>query len=112
VDLHGDAIRLADSGDKFDPTAHDEEQWKVPFVPFVGVGPRRFFDLFSMELSSGYVMERKVEGRAIAWSRANNRGPRVAMIPASYLDREEGAVRIVIAAVTKGGANGTTQERG
>jgi len=65
-----------------------------------------------MELSSGYIMERKAEGRAIAWSRYNNRGPRVAMIPASYLDREDGAVQIVDAAVMKGEADGTTQERG
>lgn len=111
VDLHGDAIRLANVEDEFDPTSHDKEKWKIPFVPFVGIGPRRFFDLFSMELSSGYAMERKVDGQAVAWERGKNRGPRVPMIPASYLDREEGAVKIVHAAVPEGGSNGTAQER-
>ncbi|MGB7986295.1 MAG: anti-phage dCTP deaminase [Terracidiphilus sp.] len=109
VNLHGDAIRLANSGDMFDPKSHNKDEWKIPFVPFVGIGPRRFFDLFSMELSSGYVMERKANGRAIAWERSKNRGPRVPMIPASYLDREEGAVRVVSAAVMeRGGTNGIT----
>ena len=31
-----------------------------PFEPFVGIGPRRFFDLFSLKLSAGYRVERKV----------------------------------------------------
>jgi hypothetical protein len=112
VNLHGDAIRLADAGDKYDRTSHKKGKWKVPFVPFVGVGPRRFFDLFSMELSSGYVLERKTDGRAITWDRAKNQGPRVAMIPASYLDREEFAVGIMKAALAKGETDGTTEKRG
>jgi deoxycytidylate deaminase len=107
VVLHGDAIRLANAGDKFNPASNDDDEWKVPFVPFVGIGPRRFFDLFSMELSSGYVMERKIDGRAIEWDRSDNRGPRIPMIAASYLDREDGAVQIVHASVTEGGSDGS-----
>ena len=31
----------------------------IAFVPFVGIGPRKFFDLFSMSLSSGFELKRK-----------------------------------------------------
>ena len=46
-----------------------EEEGKLPFLPFVGVGPRRYFDLFSLTLSTGYPVERKVHGKLIPWSR-------------------------------------------
>lgn len=46
VDLHGDAIRLGRNADRKERGTDDES--KIPFVPFVGIGPRRFFDLFSM----------------------------------------------------------------
>ncbi|HKU21858.1 MAG TPA: deaminase, partial [Terriglobales bacterium] len=91
TDLHGDAIKLGVDSDT--QTSGDAGEFKIPFVPFVGVGPRRFLDLFSMELSSGYVLERKRNGQMVAWNEASNRGPRVSMLAASYLDREEGAVR-------------------
>jgi deoxycytidylate deaminase len=42
-DLHPDAISV-----------DVEESGKVPFLPFVGIGPRRYFDLFSLTLSTGY----------------------------------------------------------
>jgi deoxycytidylate deaminase len=42
---------------------------KVQFEPFFGVGPRRFFDLFSMHLGIGTKMERKCKaGKALPWS--------------------------------------------
>jgi len=41
----------------------------VRFEPFVGVGPRRFFDLFSMSLSSGYPVVRKdPAGQTVSWN--------------------------------------------
>jgi deoxycytidylate deaminase len=40
-DLHGDAICV-------DPPDRDPDRSKVTFEPFVGVGPRRFLDLFAM----------------------------------------------------------------
>lgn len=93
VDLHGDAIHLGRNEDRREPEGSRDES-KIPFVPFVGIGPRRFFNLFSMDLmSSGYALERKSEGSKANWSEARNRGPRTPMLPASYLDRELGAVR-------------------
>lgn len=37
----------------------DDKSGKIPFEPFWGIGPRRFFDLFSMDMSSGYPVLRK-----------------------------------------------------
>lgn len=60
---------------------------KVPFLPFVGVGPRRYFDLFSLTLSPGYPIERKRDGKLIPWSRAT--APvRLQVKPSTYLQRE------------------------
>jgi hypothetical protein len=81
------------------------ETGKVVFQPFVGIGPRRYFDLFSMTLGSGYDVIRKDGGIRLDWGRdpsegepqpsdskrkrAHKRGPRVPMLPSSYIDREE-----------------------
>lgn len=75
--LHSDAI--SDNG-----VDHDS---KVQFRQFVGVGPRRFIDLFSMRLSSGRTVVRKQEGNAVEWSRSGAE-LRVPMTPLSYLDAE------------------------
>ncbi len=48
ADLHSDSIAI----DPPEPVAD-----RVTFMPFVGIGPRRFFDLFSMRLSSGRVVK-------------------------------------------------------
>jgi deoxycytidylate deaminase len=53
---------------------------KVRFKPFIGVAPRRFFDLFSMSLSSGRAIERKREdGTVLPWHEATAI-PRVQML--------------------------------
>src|SRR5439155_1666509 len=80
-ELHDDAIRLsrvAPSGDK-----------RSPFEPFLGIGPRRFFDLFSLKLSSGYAIERKQDGSKVDWNLRTDAKPRVPMPPTSYLEREQ-----------------------
>ena len=64
-----------------------EEPGKVPFLPFVGVGPRRYFDLFSLTLSTGYPIERKKDGKLIPWSRATA-AVRLQVKPSTYLQRE------------------------
>jgi deoxycytidylate deaminase len=65
---------------------------RVRFEPFIGVGPRRFFDLFSMALGSGYRLVRKnKQGKAVDWELKGN-SPRIAMAPRSYLDLETEAV--------------------
>jgi deoxycytidylate deaminase len=68
-----------------------EEAGKVPFLPFVGVGPRRYFDLFSLTLSTGYPIERKKEGRLIPWSR-ETAAVRLQVKPSTYLQRELPAI--------------------
>ncbi len=60
---------------------------KVRFEPFVGIGPRRFVDLFSMSLSSGRNITRKQNSRLIEWSRETAE-LRVPMAPLSYLEAE------------------------
>lgn len=63
---------------------------KVAFEQFEGVGPRRFFDLFSMMYGSGYPIRRKDEstGSATTWASAGSR-LRMPMLPWSYLQREQ-----------------------
>lgn len=79
AELHKDAICFS---------ADEARTGKIPFLPFVGIGPRRYLDLFSFELSTGGRIERKDnEGKAKVPARAA-RGPRVAMLPLSYLERE------------------------
>lgn len=76
--LHSDAI-----SDKPEPGA----EGRIPFLPFLGVGPRRFLDLFSLTLGTGYPVERKVDGEKVQWSRSRAT-PRLQMPPVSYLIRE------------------------
>lgn len=76
LDFHGDSITL--SGEKE----------KVSFRPFVGVGPRSFFNLFSVNLGSGYEISRKgKDGKPIQWQESDAR-LRMQMLPTSYIERE------------------------
>lgn len=67
----------------------------VLFDAFVGIGPRRFFDLFSMHLGSSYPLIRKDSGtgKIRTWSIENAR-LRIQMKPVSYLDLEAQACRL------------------
>lgn len=66
----------------------------VRFEPFVGIGPRRFFDLFSMQLGSSYPLIRKEDttGKPKSWH-IETAQLRIQMHPASYLELEEEAVK-------------------
>jgi deoxycytidylate deaminase len=75
-DLHSDAISV-----------DREEQGKIPFLPFVGVAPRRYFDLFSLTLSTGYPIERKRDGKLVQWTSATA-AVRLQVKPSTYLQRE------------------------
>ena len=75
-ELHSDAISI-----------EQEVEGMVPFLAFTGVGPRRYFDLFSLKLSTGYPVERKKDGKLVEWDR-NSAAPRLQLQPDSYLDRE------------------------
>ncbi len=65
---------------------------KVKFEPFFGVGPRRFFDPFSMDVGLGYEMVRKEKrsGRAKKWT-DEHAALRIHMMRSSYLERESDA---------------------
>jgi hypothetical protein len=53
----------------------------------VGIGPRKYFDLFSLNLSRGHELVRKANGRKLelnipqAW-------PRIPLSPFTYIQRE------------------------
>lgn len=87
LDLHEDSITV-------DPVCAGE---KVLFEPFVGVGPRRYFDLFSMMgISTGFEVNRKnkADGTPLKFSREAGK-PKVPMLPTSYFERERSAAKDV-----------------
>ncbi|WLI89083.1 hypothetical protein Q4S45_20650 [Massilia sp. R2A-15] len=78
LEFHGDAITLDAS------LPHN----KVVFEPFVGVGPRSFFNLFSTGLGSGYEVVRKsADGKIVKWNEHGSK-LRMQMLPTSYIERE------------------------
>jgi deoxycytidylate deaminase len=79
--LHSDAILL------FNEEHLKEKDQKVVFRPFVGIGPRRYIDFFSMKLSSGYSLVRKEKGKIVDWQR-NKSQVRVPLNAISYIDKE------------------------
>lgn len=78
LEFHDDSIYLG----------FQEQKDKVHFEPFVGVGPRRFFDLFSSRHGSGRDIERKKDGFAVEWA-DDSASLRLQLSPFSYLDLEE-----------------------
>ena len=91
--LHGDAICLG-------PCSKNESE-KIPFEPFVGIGPQRFFDLFSLRLSAGYRVERKVQGEVVKWRLETHAKPRVPMPATSYIQREQYVSKAIVATYRK-----------
>ena len=76
--LHDDAI----SEDK-------NEKNKLHFEPFTGVGPRRFFDLFSLTLSSGDEILRSDNGRVIDFNFGRKSAlPRIRLNLGSIIEQE------------------------
>jgi len=68
---------------------------KVRFKPFIGIGPRLFFDLFSLSLSDGRRIERKDKnGYSSKWVPALA-SPRIPILPFSYRPFEKNAVGYV-----------------
>jgi deoxycytidylate deaminase len=86
--LHNDAIVVEEKALK----SSRGGKWKIPFTHFVGIGPRRYFDLFSLSLSSGHELVRKVEGRRIE-SDAQHAWPRIPLSHFTYMERERLAHR-------------------
>lgn len=83
MEFHTDSI--ATSGQ-----SADNRKEKVLFEPFVGVGPRRFFEFFSMKLGSSYDLQRKVKetGAKKDWD-LSTALLRLQMKPVSYLHFEQ-----------------------
>lgn len=72
-----------------------QQESRVVFLPFIGVGPRQFFELFSMNLSSGYKLVRKSPNGDRVDFDPLTAEPRLTMDPFSYIDLEETAVNAV-----------------
>ncbi|PHR95553.1 MAG: cytidine deaminase [Blastopirellula sp.] len=87
LEFHDESIDFSS-----EPSDNKDIPQKVRFEPFVGIGPRKFFDLFSMKLGSSYDLIRKDEetGKKIEWDIRNAR-LRLQMKPSSYLDSEYSA---------------------
>lgn len=84
LDLFKDSLRIHGT-----QVAKAEDRQTV-FEPFQGIGPRRFFDLFSMTLSWGTKLRRKAGWRKVEWS-AKTSSIRVPLLPNTYIDREKAA---------------------
>src|ERR1035437_2589433 len=87
-ELHEDAIVVEEKG-RDDGRGNRR---RVPFTPFVGFGPRRYFDLFSLTLSRGFELTRKRDGSMVKISRHGSFA-RVPMSPVSYIQREAIAIK-------------------
>lgn len=95
LELHNDSIMLVS---ELDDNKDNKEQDKVLFEPFIGVGPRRFLDLFSMSLGLGTKLIRKDKnngGTTFEWSPSSNYAKiRTPLSPKSYLEIENDAIMI------------------
>ena len=94
LDLHSDAICLAHESVVEIREKMETQKPKVCFEPFVGVGPRKFFDLFSMNLSRGNKLKRELKGKKISWKR-QDACVRVPLSAVSYIEKEPHILREV-----------------
>lgn len=107
LEFHDDSIVHTDS----EAGADDR---KVRFEPFVGVGPRRFFELFSMNLGSSYKLERKISdtGEKKEWH-IENAQLRLQLRPTSYLELEMKACQAFVNKMTRtNGSDNSNDEEG
>jgi deoxycytidylate deaminase len=80
-----------------DAAAGSTPDGKVVFKHYVGIGPRRYMDLFSLTLSSGRRIKRKKEGQISSWDRATAE-PRVPS-EISSVDLEHRAIQTLAPAM-------------
>lgn len=100
IPLHIDGMNVDSFGDdinKKPSTGHNSD--KVPFESFVGIGPRRYSDLFVINPIYGRKIERKKNGKTISWPSVGKR-PRLPMHPISYLQREKLSVQEIELLIT------------
>ena len=84
LELHEDDLEECDPG-----RSEGVKGGKVRLEPFVGIGPRRFFDYFSINLGSGYLLERKSPDGTVVVPDATNAAPRVQASEIGFLSAEE-----------------------
>lgn len=79
LDMHNDSITIDNS----------LPRKRVLFRPFMGVGPRQYINLFSLHLSAGKKVRRKVRGgyEKKEWTQ-QDATPRVKMLDNSYIEIE------------------------
>ena len=65
ISLHADAVYWEE-----DPAPGSIASGKMVFKHYVGVGPRRYVDLFSLKLGSGRLVQRRKQGKISPWDRA------------------------------------------
>ncbi len=74
--------------DAIEQTQKDTDSSKVRFSHFIGVGPRRFMEIFLMKPVEGYdIIRKEKDGRIVEWSE-KNACLRQQMALQTYLDRE------------------------
>jgi deoxycytidylate deaminase len=84
LELHSDALSLQ-------PEPPDG---RVQFSPFIGIGPRRYFDLFSLRLGQAGILTRKRGAALVPWDRGTS-SPRVSLKPMSYIQLEAAVNRLL-----------------
>lgn len=87
IELHSDSLTLV------------REQGKVDFSPFVGIGPKRYVELFMLRDAFGNTMSRKGDaGNVVEWQRAG-KTPSLPDRLIPYIEQERRAVALLDAAL-------------
>jgi deoxycytidylate deaminase len=78
-----------------DAISEKDSDKQVKFEPFTGVGPRRYYDLFSIQGNASFPIKRKDSetGKALHWRLQESR-LRIQMRAFTYLDAETQAARL------------------
>lgn len=90
ADLLSDSIHIVGEPGEEQRAVRDprpRKRERVRFEPFIGIGARRFVDLFSLHLSSGEPRRRKQSGKAVRFEPEISQ-LRTPLVPTSYLERE------------------------
>jgi hypothetical protein len=91
VRLHADAITLVgETSDepRLSSLTDSVKARRTRFEPFLGVGPRRYFDLFSMKLGTGHPVDRKDDSGNVLGFDPPTATPRVPLAATTYLEEE------------------------
>lgn len=85
LELHGDSV-----------SSNDLAAGRLRLLPFFGIGPRRYVELFTLQDPTGERIRRKgPQGKVVAWQRAEA-APALPEKIMSYLDREKMATATLL----------------